>query len=73
MDLNLDPNLKDPDGFYDLLLGAHQGLSKSESEAYNARLILIFANHIGDIEVLEQALRAARAPRNIDEFQNPST
>ncbi|MEP6020008.1 MAG: DUF2783 domain-containing protein [Paracoccaceae bacterium] len=60
MDLNLTPNITDPDGFYDELLGAHDGLSKEDSEALNARLILILANHIGDRDVLRAALKAAR-------------
>jgi hypothetical protein len=38
---------------------AHDGLSKEESEAFNARLILILANHVGDSDVLTEALRAA--------------
>lgn len=61
MTLNLNPNLPDPDGFYDELLGAHQGLSKEQSDAFNARLVLVLANHIGDRDVLTQALEAARA------------
>ncbi|WP_299783744.1 DUF2783 domain-containing protein [uncultured Roseobacter sp.] len=60
MTLNLEPNIPDPDGFYDLLLAAHQGLSKDESDALNARLILVLANHIGDVDVLREALTAAR-------------
>ncbi|WP_299959796.1 DUF2783 domain-containing protein [uncultured Roseobacter sp.] len=60
MPLNLEPNIPDPDGFYDLLLAAHQGLSKDESDALNARLILVLANHIGDVDVLREALTAAR-------------
>lgn len=60
MTLNLDPNIPDPDGFYDDLLGAHQGLSKSDSDALNARLILVLANHIGDRDVLRAALATAR-------------
>ena len=60
MTVILTPNVQDPDGFYDELLGAHEGLSKSESDALNARLILILANHIGDREVLSAALRAAK-------------
>ncbi|WP_195818429.1 DUF2783 domain-containing protein [Roseobacter sp. MH60115] len=59
MPLNLEPNIPDPDGFYDLLLAAHQGLSKDESDALNARLILVLANHIGDVDVLREALTAA--------------
>lgn len=62
MDLNLTPNLPDPDGFYDELLAAHEGLDKAESDALNARLILILSNHIGDRAVLRQALKAARDP-----------
>ncbi|MEO9685868.1 MAG: DUF2783 domain-containing protein [Tateyamaria sp.] len=60
MELNLNPNISDPDGFYDELLGAHQGLSKEDSDALNARLILILANHIGDRDVLRAALEAAK-------------
>lgn len=60
MPLVLTPNLPDPDGFYEELLSAHDGLSKAESEAFNARLILTLANHIGDRDVLTAALRAAK-------------
>jgi hypothetical protein len=60
MTITLTPNLPDPDDFYDELLHAHQGLTKSESDAFNARLILTLANHIGDREVLRAALKAAR-------------
>ncbi len=60
MELNLAPNINDPDGFYDELLGAHNGLSKEESDAFNARLILILANHVGDRAILRAALEAAK-------------
>lgn len=55
------PNLPDPDGFYEELLSTHEGLSSPQSEALNARLILLLANHIGDREALTEALAAARA------------
>ena len=55
------PNLPDADGFYEDLLASHEGLSDAESEAFNARLILILANHIGDRDVLRDALQAAAA------------
>jgi len=58
--LNLSPNLPDPDGFYEELIRAHSGLTKEQSDAFNARLILTLANHIGDREVLTAALEAAR-------------
>jgi len=60
MTLNLAPNINDPDGFYDELLQAHDGLGKVESDALNARLILVLCNHIGDRDVLRQALAASR-------------
>ena len=60
MELILTPNIPDPDGFYDELLLAHEGKSTEESEALNARLILILCNHIGDREVLRAALKAAQ-------------
>ena len=59
MPLTLTPNLHDADGFYDELLVAHRNLTKEQSDALNARLILILANHIGDREVLKAALEAA--------------
>ena len=54
------PNIPDPDGFYAELLGLHEGHGKDESDAINARLVLILANHIGDREVLREALALAR-------------
>ncbi|SDU43477.1 DUF2783 domain-containing protein [Stappia sp. ES.058] len=61
--LTLEPNLKDPDGFYAELLAAHEGLNREESEALNARLILILTNHIGDRDVVRAALAAAKPAR----------
>jgi len=60
MSLKLSPNINDPDGFYDELLVAHEGLSEVQSEALNARLVLVLCNHIGDREVLREALEAAK-------------
>lgn len=61
MTLNTDPNIPNPDAFYDELLAAHKDLTKPQSDALNARLILILANHIGDRDTLRSALKAARA------------
>ncbi|SEQ13960.1 DUF2783 domain-containing protein [Thalassovita taeanensis] len=60
MPLILTPNIDTPDDFYADLLATHDGLSKADSDALNARLILILANHIGDRDVLHQALVAAK-------------
>lgn len=62
MTLNTQPNIPDPDGFYDDLLAAHDGLTKDQSDALNARLILILANHVGDRATLREALKAASGP-----------
>lgn len=59
-ELNTDPNIPDPDGFYAELVAVHEELSDEESVALNARLILILANHIGERKVLAAALAAAR-------------
>jgi hypothetical protein len=58
--LILDPNISRPDDFYADLLAAHEGLSKTDSDALNARLIMILANQIGDNAVLAAAIEAAR-------------
>lgn len=58
-DLNLTPNIDGADDFYAELLAAHEGLGKEDSDAFNARLILVMANHIGDRAVLSDALIAA--------------
>ena len=35
---------------------------RGQGQALNARLILLLANHIGDLRVLREALAAARQP-----------
>ena len=57
--LKTDPNIARPDDFYAALLALHEGRSKEESDAINARLILLLANHVGDAEVLREAMDAA--------------
>ena len=60
MRLNTDPNLVAADDFYEALLAMHHGLSDAQSGLVNAKLILLLANHIGDMEVLLAAMTAAR-------------
>ncbi len=57
--LNIKANISGPDEFYAELIGAHETLTKAESDAFNARLILLLANHIGNRKVLSEALQAA--------------
>lgn len=59
-DLTLDPNLTAPDDAYAALIAAHDGLTREDSEALNARLILILMNHVGDLRVITQAIEAAK-------------
>lgn len=49
------------DDFYEMLINTHRDLSDEASRLVNARLILLLANHIGDLRVLKEALAAARA------------
>ena len=58
--LTTKPNMDAPDDFYADLLAAHENLSDEESDALNARLILVLANHIGSNSVLREALEAAK-------------
>ena len=71
MPLNTEPNFGEAgrvyfqayspgDDFYELLIETHRDLSDELSAAVNARLILLLANHIGDIGVLREAMRIAR-------------
>lgn len=57
--LNLSPNIPDPDGFYQELIDSQRDMSEAETETMNCKLILILANHIGDRDVLRQAIAAA--------------
>jgi Protein of unknown function (DUF2783) len=61
--LHTDPHLDAADDFYEALIDAHRDLSAEDSQALNARLVLLLANHIGRLDVLEQALAAARGDK----------
>ena len=43
-----------------MLIDGHRGLTDEQSELMNARLVLLLANHIGDLRVLHEAIAAAR-------------
>ena len=59
MALNTQPNIDRPDDVYPALIDAHGGLDEQQSAALNARLILLLANQVGDLETLKQAIAAA--------------
>jgi 5-carboxymethyl-2-hydroxymuconate isomerase len=58
-DLNTKANIAGADDFYAELLSIHEGRSKEQSDAINARLILLLANHIGDRATLSDAMQKA--------------
>lgn len=60
MKLNVEPNIAAPDDFYQALIDMHRDLSDEQSQMVNARLILLLANHIGDMEALTEAMTLAR-------------
>lgn len=55
-----EPNIPDGDGFYAKLLGANEGLSEAETNLFNARLVLILSNHIGEQDILDEAIEMAK-------------
>src|SRR5690606_9881098 len=59
--LNTQSQFISPDEFYEQLIDAHRDLSLEQSHAMNAALVLLLSNHIGDLDVVAQALAQARA------------
>ncbi len=53
------PNIADGDGFYADLMAATETLSEEQTHLFNARLILVLANQIGDRAVLAEAIALA--------------
>ena len=56
-----ETNLAAPDDFYEALIDAHRNLSDEQSQELNAALILLLAYHLGDLDLLKEALHHARA------------
>ncbi len=50
-----------PDDFYEKLIEMHADLSEEQSASVNARLILLLSNHIGNLDVLSEAMQIARS------------
>jgi hypothetical protein len=59
-DLVIEPNLAAPDDFYEALIDMHRDLTPEQSQLVNAKLILLLANHVGDLAVLRDAMTRAR-------------
>lgn len=62
MTLDTTARLSDPDALFAALVEAHRGLDERSSRALDARLVLLLANHIGDVAVVLEAIARARLP-----------
>jgi hypothetical protein len=49
------------DALYAEIVAAHRDLSPEQGRRLDARLVLLLANHVGDAEVVREALRMAAA------------
>ena len=69
--MNLQPNFYETgkryfrdftpgDDFYEALIETHRDLTDEQSAMVNAKLILLLSNHIGDIQILREAMALAR-------------
>ena len=60
MVLSTSSNFARPDDAFRAIVEAHRGLSEEQSDDFDAALVLILANHIGDIDVLREAIVLAK-------------
>lgn len=60
MPLSTTSNFARPDDAFRAVVEAHRGLSEEQSADFDAALVLILANHIGDVDVLREAIALAR-------------
>jgi hypothetical protein len=60
MTLSTSSNFARPDDAFRAIVEAHRGLSDAQSADLDAALVLILANHIGDIAVLREAITLAK-------------
>ncbi|MEO8715749.1 MAG: DUF2783 domain-containing protein [Acetobacteraceae bacterium] len=58
--LDTSLRLADPDALFALLVEAHRGLDPEASRRLDAKLVLLLANHIGEMEVVRAAVSVAR-------------
>lgn len=58
--LNIEPNFSNADEFYEALIEAHRELTLEQSHQMNAKLVLLLANHIGELDVLKDAMQRAK-------------
>jgi Protein of unknown function (DUF2783) len=53
----------DPDAAYLALVEARRSLTDAAAAELDTRLVLIFANHIGDLDVLREAIALAKGSK----------
>jgi hypothetical protein len=59
MSLSTSSNFAKPDDAFRAIVEAHRGLNEAQSADLDAALVLILANHIGDLDVLREAIALA--------------
>ena len=60
MALSTASNFARPDDAFRAIVEAHRSLTEEQSADFDAALVLILANHIGDIAVLREAIDLAK-------------
>jgi Protein of unknown function (DUF2783) len=60
MTLSTQSNFAKPDDAFRAVVEAHRGLNDAQSADLDAALVLILANHIGDLGVLREAIALAK-------------
>jgi hypothetical protein len=60
MVLSTSSNFAKPDDAFRAIVEAHRGLSEAQSADLDAALVLILANHVGDLGVLREAIALAQ-------------
>ncbi len=58
--LKTEPNTDRADEFYKALASLHEGKDVEQSLLINSKLILTLANHIGNHQVLKEAIELTR-------------
>jgi hypothetical protein len=66
--LSTQSNFADPDAAYRMIVEAHRGLGDAQSADLDAALVLVLANHIGDLDLLREAIELAKR-RMVDASQ----
>jgi hypothetical protein len=57
--LKRELNLARPDDIYNAIVDAHKDMTDQQVRAYDAKLILLLVNHVGDEAVIREALQEA--------------